>query len=61
MNAYESKTNPHEHLIAVKYNDRNQIKRQNNGFISIFSSKSILQEYKIMTALSYVFFNNTQS
>lgn len=35
MNAYESKTYPHEHLIAVKYNDRNQIKRQNNGFISI--------------------------
>lgn len=27
----------------------------------LFSSKSILQEYKIMTALSYVFFNNTQS
>lgn len=35
MNANESKTNPHEHLIAVKYHDRNQIKRQNNGFISI--------------------------
>lgn len=42
MNAYESKTNPHEHLIAVKYHDRNLNKRQNNGFISMFSSKSIL-------------------
>lgn len=55
MNAYESKTNPHEHLIAVKYHDRNLNKRQNNGFISIVFFKEHSIRVKMMTALSYVF------